>query len=260
MDKHFSMNWVVEEKEQTLLREFLKRKNISKRSLTSIKHDGGLIQVNEEEATVRKKLTVGDEVKIIFPPEERSSSLKSEKISLDIIFEDDALLVINKPPFMNTIPSREHPSESIANAILGRYDERGYKGAVHIATRLDRNTSGLMLIAKHTHAHHIISQQQQAGKVNRVYIAAVHGRVEEESGVIEQPIGRKDTSIIEREVRSDGQYAITYYQLKEKTIDSSLIELRLGTGRTHQIRVHMQSIGHPIIGDDLYGGKRDKIK
>lgn len=255
-----SLQWAVAEPEQDqLLREFLKSKDISKRSLTHIKYDGGKIEVNGVESTVRRKLTKGDVVKITFPEEIRSHSLKGEPIQLDILYEDDWVLVINKPPFMNTIPSREHPHGSVANAIAGKYDLQAYPGAVHIATRLDRNTSGIMLVAKHTHAHHLISMMQQEGSVHRFYTAIVHGSLNPPKGIIRSPIGRKDSSIIEREVRADGQIAITHYETLKRFPGLTVVQLKLETGRTHQIRVHLQSIGHPIIGDDLYGGKQELI-
>ncbi|MEW9501582.1 RluA family pseudouridine synthase [Jeotgalibacillus marinus] len=258
MNERFTMQWVVEANEdKLLLRDYLKQKNISKRALTGVKFGGGEIEVNGHVATVRKSLTQGDVVKITFPCEKRSATLIGEEIPLKILYEDEAILVINKPPFMNTIPSREHPNGSIANAIIGHYTNHNYPSAVHIVTRLDRNTSGLMLIAKHSHAHHILSKDQQRGDIIRTYLAIVHGVVDPLSGVIKEPIGRKNSSIIEREVREDGQRAITHYEVKKVFGASCLVGLKLETGRTHQIRVHMRHIGHPIVGDDLYGGKVD---
>ncbi|TDL35303.1 RluA family pseudouridine synthase [Jeotgalibacillus sp. S-D1] len=255
-----TLQWAVAEPEQDqLLRDFLKCKDISKRSLTHIKYDGGKIEVNGVESTVRRKLAKGDEVKITFPVEKRSRTLKGEPIQLDVLYEDDWVLVINKPPYMNTIPSREHPFGSVANAITGKYELQNYPGAVHIATRLDRDTSGIMLVAKHTHAHHLISKMQQGGSVHRFYTAIVHGRINPPEGVICSPIGRKNSSIIEREVREDGQKAITHYKTIISRPDITVVQLKLETGRTHQIRVHLQSIGHPIMGDDLYGGRQELI-
>ncbi|WP_041088699.1 RluA family pseudouridine synthase [Jeotgalibacillus soli] len=253
------MQWTVNEiEESTLLRSFLQQKNISKHALTEIKFEGGRIEVNGEEATVRKILTQGDCVKITFPEEKRSNSLIGESIPLSIVYEDETVLVVNKPPYMSTIPSREHPSGSLANALIGYYDEQGLSSSVHIVTRLDRDTSGLLLVAKHSHAHHLLSQSQQKREVKRTYYAVVHGMVKPLVGSIDSPIGRKDTSIIEREIRADGQTALTHYVVEKYVNDDSLVCLRLDTGRTHQIRVHMSSIGHPLLGDDLYGGRIDR--
>ncbi|MDG5473006.1 RluA family pseudouridine synthase [Jeotgalibacillus sp. ET6] len=259
MDKRVRLKWIVNE-ESILLRDFLKNNEISKRSLTHIKYEGGEIKVNGLETTVRNYIHRGDRVEVAFPLENRSPALLPEMIELEVLYEDDDVLVINKPPYMNSIPSRGHTSGSIANAIAGLYDRREYHGAVHIATRLDRDTSGLMLIAKHAHAHHLIGKLQKQHKVKRSYLAVIHGEICPSWGTVSAPIGRKSTSIIEREVREDGQHAVTNYQLLGQNSLYSSVELSLETGRTHQIRVHMNYLGHPIVGDDLYGGKRDVIQ
>lgn len=244
-----------------LLREAIATYGISKRALTSIKFDGGQILVNGKEENVRFILSKGDEVKIVFPPERASESLLPETTTnLPIIYEDDYLLVVDKPPFMNTIPSREHPTGSVANYIKGYYEERGIFSTLHIVTRLDRDTSGLMCIAKHRHIHHLMSEMQKRGQVYRLYEAIVEGNVPEDFISIREPIGRKDTSIIEREVRPDGQIAHTdltvIQRFSVKGQPYTHIRLKLYTGRTHQIRVHCAYLGYPLVGDELYGGSR----
>ncbi|WP_108670028.1 RluA family pseudouridine synthase [Peribacillus acanthi] len=261
MEKRFCLKWKAATKENgMILRDFLKNHHISKAALTDIKFNGGTILVNGEEVTVRRQLVVGDEVTVYFPLEVSSEGLIAERFALDIVYEDDFVLVVNKPPYMNTIPSREHPTGSLANGLAGYYKEKGIGSTIHIVTRLDRDTSGLVLIAKHRHVHHLMSEQQKAGGVKRIYEAFVHGELASDAGEIEAPIGRKLTSIIEREVRDDGQYACTFYEVLNLFNDFSHIKLRLMTGRTHQIRVHMSYIGHSLLGDNLYGGKRDLIE
>lgn len=180
--------------------------------------------------------------------------MKGEDIPLSILYEDEFILVVNKPAKMNTIPSREHPEGSLANALVGYYNHTGIQATSHIVTRLDRDTSGIVLIAKHRHVHHLFSQMQQQGKVRRTYEAFAGGLLEKDNGTIKEPIGRREESIIEREVRIDGQYACTHYQVIQRYATFTHLELRLETGRTHQIRVHMSFLGHPLLGDDLYGG------
>ncbi|MBD3110168.1 RluA family pseudouridine synthase [Bacillus sp. AGMB 02131] len=257
--KAFELSWkVAAEQDGMVLREYLKGQNISKAALTDIKFQGGKIEVNGHEETVRYIVKQRDKVTVQFPPETCSDGLIAEDGPLDIVYEDDYVLVINKPAFMSTIPSREHPTGSVANIVAGYYEKQCIPSTVHVVTRLDRDTSGIMLIAKHRHVHHLLSEQQKRGDVKRTYAALVHGRTEAK-GKIEEPIGRKSSSIIEREVREDGQYACTLFERLQVTDDFSYVQLRLMTGRTHQIRVHMAYIGHPLLGDDLYGGTLERI-
>ena len=261
MDQRFTIRFKATEEGQ-LLREALAQYGISKRALTAIKFDGGEITVNGNEQNVRYKLMQDDEVMVKFPIEPISDSLIAETHEhLPIVYEDDALLIINKPAYMSTIPSREHPSGSVANYLRGYYNQHGIASTIHIVTRLDRNTSGLMVIAKHRHIHHLMSEQQKRGEIHREYEAIVHGHVREPFRSIIAPIGRKETSIIEREVREGGQYAHTdmtvLKRITKDNVDMTHVRLKLYTGRTHQIRVHAAHIGHPLVGDELYGGLRD---
>lgn len=246
--------------QQMILRDAIKAYGISKKALTSIKYEGGKILVNGEEKTVRHQLAMHDVVTIVFPTEKKSEGLIPEKGDFPIIWEDEHLLILVKKAGLSTIPSREHPYGTIANQIAGYLQESGISSTVHIVTRLDKDTSGIMCIAKHRHAHHLLSEMQKKGAISRIYEAIVQGHIREDEFTIEAPIGRKNDSIIERIITSDGKYAKTSVQvLKRFSVEGQLIShvrLKLHTGRTHQIRVHMMSIGHPLIGDDLYGGSR----
>lgn len=203
---------------------------------------------------MRYKLAAGNKLTVIFPVERPSEGVKGEEIPLTILFEDEFLLVVNKPEGMSTIPSREHPDGSLANALIGYYQRSGLQATSHIVTRLDRDTSGLVLVAKHRHVHHLFSLQQRSGQVKRTYEAFAGGPLVLDGGTIRAPIGRNADSIIEREVRDDGQYACTHYRVIKRHHAFTQVELQLETGRTHQIRVHMSYLGHPLLGDDLYGG------
>lgn len=256
----FFIEWLIDEHgSEKQIKEFLKEKEISKSALTDIKFKGGMILVNGKEENVRYPLKEQDHLKLIFPSEIPSEGMKEEDLPLEIIFEDEYLLIINKPSGMNTIPSREHPLGSLANALVGYYRKIGLESTSHIVTRLDRNTSGLVLIAKHRHIHHLFSKMQKNGSVKRTYEAFAEGIIPENSGTIDQPIGRKADSIIEREVQEDGQYACTHFKVLERMVFFTHIELQLETGRTHQIRVHMSYMNHPLLGDDLYGGDTTSI-
>ena len=258
--KPYSISWIVEKEDDGKeIKAFLSEEGISRRALTDIKFTGGKITVNGVEETVRCRLRERDRLVVVFPPELLSGSMVGEGIPLEIIYEDSDIIIINKPPYMSTIPSREHPSGTLANALVYYYEKKEVRAAVHIVTRLDRNTSGLVLVAKHRHAHHLLSLMQQEYSIHRTYEALVSGVLLQETKTIDAPIGRKSDSIIEREVRDDGKKAITHLDLLAQFGDYAHIRLRLETGRTHQIRVHMSHIGHPLLGDDLYGGKIEKI-
>jgi 23S rRNA pseudouridine1911/1915/1917 synthase len=257
----FQINWVIlQDDAGKLIKEFLKNEEISRTALTDIKFKGGSIQVNGEEVNVRYKLAAGDVLRVVFPDEIPSEGVSGEDIPLKVLFEDEYLLVVNKPAGINTIPSREHPTGSLANALVGYYQRIGLQAAPHIVTRLDRDTSGIVLIAKHRHVHHLFSMMQREGKVRRTYEALAGGVISQDFGTVREPIGRKLESIIEREVRQDGQYACTHFQVIERHRLFTYTELQLETGRTHQIRVHMSFLGHPLLGDDLYGGSVSLIE
>lgn len=257
----FTLEWTISSQDTgKLVREFLKEQAISKTALTDIKFAGGGIFINGDPVTVRHRLMEDEVLKVVFPPEKPSLELKPENLPLQIVYEDPYVLVVNKPPNQQSIPSRESPTRSLANALLYYYQSIGLDVTVHLVNRLDRDTSGLLLVAKHRHIHHLLSEQQKAGSLKRIYEAVIHGKLEKDSGTIDAPIGRKDDSIIERQVRKDGQRAVTHFQVVQEFCDCTLVQLTLETGRTHQIRVHLSHIGHPIIGDDLYGGLRVEIE
>lgn len=252
--KGYTLKWCIPSTyEGMLMREFLIDQQLSKRTMTAVKFDGGRITLNGKEENVRHPLTAGDLLEVRFPKERASESLVAETIPLSIIYEDDDVLVVDKPWGMKTIPTKEEPTGSLANAILGHFNQQDLASTVHIVTRLDKDTSGLVLVAKHRHVHHLFSLQQKEREIHRTYEAFAEG-VMKGSGSIEEPIGRKTDSIIEREVRSDGQYALTHYKVEDQFPEFAHLELKLETGRTHQIRVHLSFLGHPLAGDDLYGG------
>lgn len=258
--KRQQLTWSIREEDHLrAIKDFLQQQQLSRRALISIKFYGGDITVNGKKEDVRYLLRAGDELKVLFPPEDMNERLLAEDIDLPILYEDEHLLVVDKPPYMNTIPSREHPTGSLANGLKCYFTKTGVQTAIHIVTRLDRNTSGLVLVAKHRHAHHVLSRLQKEGRVNRYYEALAEGHFNQEEGTIDRPIGRKPDSIIEREVREDGKSAVTRYWVKGQADGLAWLRLELLTGRTHQIRVHLSASGHPLLGDELYGGSANKL-
>lgn len=256
------LEWQVENEEDgLLLRTFLRSKHISKQLLTAVKFSAdGKIEVNRTEQNVLYQVQTGDNVRLTFPTEQQNERLLAEYTKLEVIFEDEFLLIINKPAGMASIPSQYHPSGSVANFVKGHYEAQGLTSAIHIVTRLDRDTSGLMLIAKNRFAHARLSTFLQQGLLKRRYQALTSGVLQEEAGSIEAPIGRKEVSIMERFVTPEGKYAKTNYEVLKRYRGFDHVAIQLETGRTHQIRVHFSYIGHPLIGDDMYGGDTSMLQ
>ena len=241
--------------EHVKVKTFLKKHEVSKGLLAKIKFRGGAILVNDQPQNATYLLDVGDRVTIDIPAEEGFESLEAIDRPLDILYEDDHFLVLNKPYGVASIPSVNH-SNTIANFIKGYYLKREYENQqVHIVTRLDRDTSGLMLFAKHGYAHARLDKQLQRKSIEKRYFALVKGAgVLDPEGEIIAPIARDVDSIITRRVAKGGKYAHTSYKVVASYGDIYLVDIRLHTGRTHQIRVHFSHIGFPLLGDDLYGG------
>ena len=239
---------------------FLKEQGISKGLLAKIKFQGGKIFVNESIQNVLYELKAQDIVKIMIPDEGEHETLLLDETPIEIVYEDDHLLVVNKPAGISSIPAQYHPNKTMANRVKAYYKRQGYANqVVHVVTRLDRDTSGLMLFAKHGFAHAKLDVQLREKTLIKKYQALLSGEVGilEEHGRIELPIGRDMTSIIKRMVSTEGRMADTEYWLEKRTDELALVDIQLHTGRTHQIRVHFSAIGCPLVGDDMYGGIMD---
>ncbi|SEU02804.1 23S rRNA pseudouridine1911/1915/1917 synthase [Salinibacillus kushneri] len=255
------MKWTIEDKHDGMLvRDYLVSvRAFSRRMIKTVKFSDG-IRINGNSATVRYILHKGDLLEIIFPEEQKESRLQPKEVPLHIVYEDGDVLVLEKQTNIPVMPSPHSNQASIANGLLAYYLKQDENYTAHIVTRLDRNTSGLMLVAKHRYSHSQLSSFQQKGLVKRAYTAFVDGYLKEKKGEIDAPIGRKPGSIIEREVREDGQKAVTFYEVNQEYDGFSSVKILLQTGRTHQIRVHFTWLGSPLLGDDLYGGPMDRIK
>ena len=216
----------------------------------------GLISVNGEVVKSNYKAQSGDEVTIL-QKEEDVITIQPENIPLDIVFEDDSLIVVNKPSGMVVHPSKGHYSGTLVNALLYHSNslsdstsEEIYRpGLVH---RIDKDTSGLLVIAKNNDVHQKLAEQIAENKMNREYIAIVDGHFAHETGVVDAPLSRHQTNRLKRVVEKGGKNAITHFEVLDSSSDYSLVSCRLETGRTHQIRAHMEFIKHPIVNDPLY--------
>lgn len=241
--------------EHVKVKTFLKKHDVSKGLLAKIKYRGGGILVNDEPQNAIYLLDIGDKVTIDIPKEEGFESLDAISRKLKVVFEDDHFLILDKPAGVASIPSVNH-SNTMANYVKAYYIDSGYENhQVHIVTRLDKDTSGLMLFAKHGYAHARLDKQLQKRAIEKRYLALVKGDgLLEKEGEIIAPIARDEDSIITRRVAKGGKYAHTSYKVIEQFGNIYLVDIHLHTGRTHQIRVHFSHIGFPLLGDDLYGG------
>lgn len=244
-------------REEQVLREFLLANNISRKTLTRIKFDSdGSIKVNGREENVRYLLKINDIIEITLPSENFSEVVRFIDKPIDIVYEDPYFLIVNKGINLPSIPSRNLEDESLLERVNYYFKNKSINTIPHIVTRLDKNTSGLVLIAKHRHVHALFSNME----IDKYYTALVNGKVKNNE-IIEAPIRRVSSSIIEREVGEGGEFAKTEYWLEEYISDKdiSVVKLKLYTGRTHQIRVHMKYRGYSLLGDGLYGGDVSNI-
>ena len=208
-------------------------------------------------------MTPGEIVSVEVPPV-APEEIEPENIPLDVLFEDDDVIVINKPAGMVVHPAPGHASGTLVNALRYRWNEINEHGTERsgIVHRLDKDTSGVMIVAKHNAAMQALQAQWLNGAVGKRYVALVHGPVEEEEAVIDLPIARDRTDRKRMCVDREGRQALTIVAVRERYATASLLDVDLRTGRTHQIRVHMAFIKHPILGDAVYGtgGSRELSK
>ena len=236
-------------------KEFLRQKEgISLNLWRKIKQNDEFYINHKKENPGLATVSPGDEISYTLA---QHSTIEPIQLPLEICYEDDYLLIVNKPAGQLVHPTTKERQTTLANAILYYYKQNNLQLMYHPVHRLDKNTSGLVLIAKMPQIQHLLSTGSTK-LFKRTYKTIVTGKPAD-SGLINAPIGRKPTSIIERMVTASGQIARTHYKLLQTNGTYSLLEVELETGRTHQIRVHLAYIGHSILGDDLYGGSLDLI-
>lgn len=257
MTRHFSYTITESDSNKTIDR-FLRSKGFTHQSITELKRQERSILIGDEWMHTSYILKCGDTLDIYLSETTTSENIIPIDIPLNIIYEDDDILVINKPARMPIHPSLNHYENTLANAVVHYYTSQGDNFVFRCINRLDRDTTGLTIIAKNLVSAGILSDMMTRREIKREYLAVVEGHLESTDGTIDAPIARIDDSMITRCVDYDrGERAITHYHVEKEADDFSLLRLWLETGRTHQIRVHMSHIGHPLLGDFIYNPKYD---
>ena len=249
-----NIDYIIDEDSAGLrVEQFLRRKRYSGQNLSEIKRMPKSILVNGVHYYMRQELSKGDHLQVRICETKNSEKIPPTKLPLDIIYEDEDLLVLNKPAGMPIHPSLNNYTNSMANALAYYFQSQGKPFIFRCCNRLDRDTSGLTIVSKHLVSGSILSDMTKYREVHREYLAIARGSVTPSEGTIQAPLGRKDGTIIERTVDWEhGEDAVTHYKVVKEANGHSLVSLRLETGRTHQIRIHMKYLGYPLIGDYLY--------
>lgn len=258
MNKEICKKIINDENSDKSIKQIISNElKLSSRIISNMKNNKG-IKVNNEVVNINYIVKTGDILELsVF--DQSTDEILPEKIDINIIFEDEELLVINKPPGMIVHPTSFHQYGTLANAVMYYYNSIRLSTKFRPVNRLDKDTSGIIIIAKSQLSHSIISQQMQKNIFKKEYIAVVHNEITEKCGTIDLPIGRNPDSLIERMISSNGQNAVTEYEALAVNNLASVVKIRLITGRTHQIRVHFNHIGHPLFGDSLYGSVDNEI-
>lgn len=251
------ITWTNQDQVDAGIKQFLGVHGVSHRMYNDLKQSG-TIMVNGNETKLDYKLQVGDEITIVFPPEASDDDVAFSDQPIDVVYEDDNWLVINKPAGLTSVPGPANREDTLVNRIKGYLRQQGAVDLKpHLITRLDRFTSGLVLVAKHRLANSLANQEVAEHKIDKYYYAIVSGTGLPDHDIVDLPIGRVGDNF-RREVIEDGQSAKTEFWVIKTFSDYTLVKLKLHTGRTHQIRVHMTELGHPLLGDELYDGPLDQ--
>ena len=228
----------------------------SRSYLSKLIEDGNVL-VNGKKEPASYRVKTNDEISLEIP-EDSMTTIKAQDIPLDVVYEDSDILIINKPQGMVVHPANGHHEGTLVNAILNHCtDLSSINGVVRpgIVHRIDKDTSGLICVAKNDNAHQNLAEQLKTHSMNREYYALVKGVIKENSGSINMPLAREKANRLRMGISKEGKPAVTHFEVVERYKDTTLVKCKLVTGRTHQIRVHMSAIGHPVEGDPLYYGK-----
>ena len=234
------------------VKQLLKGKlHLSERLVKKLKMTGKIL-LNSVPVHVNVKVSEGDILEALVEPEEQNEDITPEKMDLDIIYEDDCLIAVNKPPDTVVHPTFRHFTGTVANGLMYYLLQKDIRTLIRPVSRLDRDTSGIIVFALNPFIQDSLVKQMRSNLYIKEYIGIVHGRLENSSGKIDLPIERLPGSIMLRHTTPEGAPSVTHYEVIEQFDDTAFLKFRLETGRTHQIRVHCQATGHPLLGDTLY--------
>jgi len=242
------------QKVSTILRSQLK---FSRGAIRRLKRCAGLT-VNDQAVRLNALVQAGDLIRVDFQDDEQP--VIPQDMPLDILYEDEHVLAVDKPSNLLVHPLSYHLLDTLANGVIYHWQRQGLSSKFRAVSRLDKDTSGVMLIAKNSYSCHQLAVQMKNGLCRREYLAVVQGRIAVDSGSIDLPIGRPIDGSLIFGVTAQGKEAVTHFTVMQRFAGASLVKLRLETGRTHQIRVHLRHFGYPLMGDDLYGGSLELIQ
>ncbi|WP_313345219.1 RluA family pseudouridine synthase [Sedimentibacter sp.] len=251
------LNYTIQENDKTVKDILSENLNFSRRLSKKLELNDKIL-LNDRVTRLNKNVFAGDVLSLEFDEDE--DEYDAIDIPINIVYEDNDLLIVNKPPYIVVHPTKSHQNNTIANGVAYYFRQKGLKRKVRLVNRLDMNTSGIVIIAKNPYAHNELSKQMKNNKVDKYYYAIVEGTVVNDRGTINEPITRLNAEDIIRIIHPTGKECITHYIVEKRFNNLTLVKLKLETGRTHQIRVHMKHIGHTVLGDTLYGSESDLIK
>ena len=255
------LHYTVREEENGLRYEqILRRKGYSRQCLAHLKQNSGSFRADGENRYLNQRAGMGERLTVRISEQESSEKIVPVSLPLDLVYEDEDILVVNKPAGMPTHPSMNNYANTLANGLAWYYQSQEKPFIFRCTNRLDRDTSGLTVIAKHMLSSCVLSAMAVRKEIRREYRAIVRGHVEPPEGTIDAPLGRKPGSVLERTVDFEkGESAVTHYRVVKEQNGHSLVALELETGRTHQIRIHMKYLGFPLVGDYLYNPDMEYI-
>ncbi len=250
-------NYTIQENDKSVKEILLNELNFSRRLCSKLEENGKIL-LNNKPVRLKKRVYIDDVLTIYFEDEE-DDEYDPIEMPLKILYEDESMLIVDKPPFMVVHPTKSHFYDTLANGVRYYFDSHNIKSKIRLVNRLDMNTSGIVIIAKNSFIHNELSKQMKENSVEKYYYAIAEGTIIQDKGTINAPITRLNDDDIMRVVDASGKESITHFEVIDRFNNMTLLSLKLETGRTHQIRVHLKHIRHPIIGDSLYNKESSLI-